>query len=71
MVATTMGKNAARKIRKIAAALVTPKSTIAIGIQARAEIGRRNWTTGFAAMASAAEEPMSSPSGRPRSSASP
>src|SRR4029453_18940217 len=68
--ATTIGKNEARKIRKIAAVLLTPNSTIATGIHASGLIGLRNWITGFMARAADAYQPSASPTGMPTTSAS-
>jgi hypothetical protein len=60
-----MGKTAARKIRKTAAASVIPNRTIATGIQASGEIGRRNWITGSRIRVASGEKPSSRPSGKP------
>ena len=45
--ATTIGKNADRKIRKIAARSPTPKKMIATGIQAMGLIGRKSCIVGL------------------------
>src|SRR6266540_2412383 len=66
-----MGKREARKMRKMAATLLTPKSTIATGIQARGEIGRRSWITGLTARAAAGRHPRKTPAGIPTASAAP
>src|SRR5688500_559648 len=66
IVATTIGKNDARKIRKIGARLLTPNQITASGIQASGEIGRSIWISGFVARASALHQPRASPAGTPR-----
>src|SRR5216684_8680946 len=68
-VATTTGKNEARKIRKMAEALPIPNQTIARGIQASGLIGRMIWMRGFTAAAELGYQPRMSPVGIPRAMA--
>src|SRR5688500_7086040 len=65
IVATTMGKNEARKIRKIGARLLTPNQITASGIHASGEIGRSSWISGFTARASGVHHTRMRPSGTP------
>jgi hypothetical protein len=52
-------------MRKIGAASPIPHSTIAIGIHAIGLIGRKIWTSGFAAANTVADSPIHNPSGMP------
>src|SRR5688500_13787238 len=69
IVATTIGKNDATKIRKIGARLVTPNQCTARGIEASDEIGRSIWISGFVARGSALHQPRPIHAGAPRTAA--
>src|ERR1700682_2681269 len=71
IVVTTIGKNEARKIRKIVAKFEMPKRTIETGIQASGLIGRSTWMTGFTARAAFQDHPRKRPVGRPSAKARP
>jgi hypothetical protein len=61
--ATTCGKKAPRKIRKIGEIPPMPNQRMAIGVQAIGEIGRISWKSGFSARCSGANHPIRIPSG--------
>src|SRR5205807_1560989 len=71
LVARTMGKNDARKTRKIGERSPTPNHRIASGIQAIGEIGRSIWTVGLNAVKAVRYHPISIPNGSASSSAIP
>jgi hypothetical protein len=69
--ATVIGNTLARKIRKIGRVSSTPNQRIATGIHAIGEIGRSAWMIGFSARNAGRNQPSTSPSGTPTSTASP
>jgi len=69
VVDTTRGKKLARKIRKIAGGSPIPNQSMAIGIHARGDIGRKNWIMGFISKRATFRRPSSIPRGMPRMAA--
>ena len=69
MVARTMGKNAARKIRKIVEASPTPNQRMAKGIQAREDRLRKKFTMGRRARRGVSFCPNQTPIGIPEATA--
>src|SRR5215472_6839118 len=69
MAATMMGKNEARNMRKVAAALPTPNQMMETGIQAMGLIGRTIWIVGFTTAAAAGYHPRNNPAGMPMAAA--
>ena len=70
VVESTIGKNAAMKIRKIAGGSPMPSQRIANGIQASGDRLRKKLTSGRKAARARAECPSSRPAGTPRTTAS-